>query len=91
MQADPFGAGRRGLDPEFAEKRKFLLGASAGADRQSPGGNPIALAAAQEPVIARAEEGDEFVHHVGRVEREMQPETRKAQADGQGAGNLLRP
>ena len=82
-------AGLRRFDPEFAEERKFLL--RAGADREAARGKSVALAAAEKAIIARAEKGDDFIHHMRRVERIMQPKAGKAEIDRQRAVDLVVP
>jgi hypothetical protein len=86
---DAVGGGVGRLDPELAEEREFLVGAGAGADAQSPRRKAVALAAAEEAEVARAEEGDDLVHHVGRVERVVQAEAGEAEVDGKIGRRLV--
>ena len=55
---------------------------------EAPRRQPIELAAPEKAEIARAEEGDELVHHLRIVDRVMQPEAGKAGADRQGLVDL---
>ena len=75
----------RRLDPEFAKERELLVEAWRGADRKAPRGLAIALAAAEEAEIARAEKRDHFVPDVRRVDREAQTKAGKTKVDRQGA------
>ena len=77
------------LDPEFAEERELLVDLRARADAEPARGQPIALAAAEKAVIARAEERDHLVHHVRRVERIMQAKAGEAEVDRQARRDLV--
>ena len=77
------------LDPELAEEREFLVGARAGADAEAARRKAVALAAAEEAEVARAEEGDDLVHHVRRVERVVEAEAGEAEGDGKIGRRLV--
>ena len=59
------------------------LSRCAGADGEPARRKAVALPAAEKAEIARAEEGDDLVPDVGRVEREAQAEAGEAQVDRQ--------
>src|ERR1700730_14801782 len=81
------GVGLGRLDPEFAKKRKFLIG-RAGLDRKPPRRHAIVLVAAEKTEITRAEEGDDLVEDLRAVQWVMQPETGEAEIDWQGLVDL---
>ena len=70
--------GVRRLDPEFAEERELLVDARAGADRKAARREAVALAAAEEAEIARAEKRDHLVPDMRRVDREFAAESRRS-------------
>ena len=62
----------RRLDPEFAEEGELLVEAGGRAPIARPRADrAMALAAAEEAEIARAEKRDHFVPDVRRVDREV--------------------
>ena len=81
------GVGR--LDPELAEERELLVGVRAGADAEAARRQAVALAAAEEAEVARAEKGDDLVHDVRRVERIVQAEAGEAEVDRQVGRRLV--
>ena len=78
----------RRLDPEFAKERELLLETGTDVDRQSPGGETVALTTAEKAEIARAEKRDHLVRHVRGVERKSQPKAGEAEIDRQDAVDL---
>ena len=89
MNDDAVGGRVGRLDPELAEEREFLVGARAGADAEAARRKAVALAAAKEAEVARAEEGDDLVHDMWRVERVVEAEAGEAEGDGKIGRRLV--
>lgn len=68
---------RRALDPETGEAREFLSFRFGNVDRETAGGEPVALAAGNRPKIARPLKDDEFVLIIRPIDGVMEPESGK--------------
>ena len=73
----------RGVDPELPEKGELLIEPPAGADREPPRGQSIALPAAEKTEIAGAEERHNLVPNMRGVDGKAQAEAGEADVDRQ--------
>ncbi len=91
VDGDRVGVRVRRLDPEFAKVGEFLVQPLAAADREPARREAVALAAAEEAEIARAQERHDLVPDVRGVDRKFQAEARKAEVDRHVGGELVAP